>query len=105
MLTEIETFIFGKNIAHDLIELVKMSDHWIISVSSIDEPENVKRYSFYHVQDEYEEIHAGEVEEIEFPLPIIGFDSKELRDENWMFCLNVGDVEWGFVSKWPSSVG
>ena len=101
MLTKIEEFIFGGNVAHDLIEVFKDSNQWLITVSPVSDHSIKKKFCFLGVQENYEQHLTDDGGEIEYPLPIIGFDSKLLPNGLWEFCLNVSDVEWGFISEWP----
>lgn len=103
MLSEIEEFTFGGNTAHDLVELLKINDQWLISISPCYDHKIVKKYLFHNVQEKYEEDLTDDGEVVEYPLPIIGFDSKQLPSGMWLFCLNAADIEWGFISEWPTN--
>ena len=101
MLSEIEKFVLGGNTAHDLISLSKEESYWIITVSPAYDHNTLKRFIFRQVLENYEQDLTDEGEVIEYPLPIIGFDSKRLSSGLWHFCLNAAEVEWGFQSEWP----
>jgi len=102
VLSEVEEFILGGDVAHNLVSLEKSNECWIIIVSPVHDETVKKKYKFENASEEYEQDLTDEGEELEFPLPIIGFDSTLLPNKMWRFCLNVLDIEWGFVSKWPT---
>lgn len=101
MLTKIEEFLFGSNKAHDLLELEKHSTFWLMKIIPNEEYEQVKSFKFSESKLEYEELLIENLSELEYPLPIIGFDCKEIQSDCWQFCLNAQDIEWTFTSKWP----
>jgi len=102
MLSVIEKFVLGGNDAHDLIGIEKGSSQWIIQVSPCYNTNIKKKFVFNDVALKYEEYLLDEDEVLEFPIPIIGFDSFPLPNGRWRFCLNAADIEWGFESDWPS---
>jgi len=103
MLSQIEEFILGGNVAHDLISLNKSGDFWLITVSPTYDRNVKKSFKFQNVQEKYEQDLTDEGEGLEYPLPIVGFDSKPLSNGLWDYCLNTADIEWGFVSNWPEN--
>ena len=54
------------------------------------------------MEEEYEQLLLEEGESLDFPLPIIGFESFPKQNDIWQFVLNASEVEWGFMSKWPT---
>jgi hypothetical protein len=102
MLTEIEEFILGGNVAHSLISLEKNGNEWKIEVESCSSIHERKSFLFTKVSEEYEQILLERDQELEFPLPIIGFESFAKENQKWRFLLNAGDVEWAFTSRWPN---
>jgi len=101
MLTEIEEFVLGDNVAHDLIALEKDGNEWKIEVESCDSSHERKAFVFPEASEEYEQLLLEEDEALEFPLPIIGFESFAKANQKWRFLLNAGDAEWAFTSRWP----
>ncbi|WP_444915884.1 hypothetical protein [Microbulbifer sp. TRSA007] len=104
MLSEIEQIVLGGDVAHDLLSLEKNSKTWIITISPAYNHKERKSFKFANVQERYEQDLTNEEDLLEYPLPIIGFDSKRLPRGNWSFCLNAADIEWGFFSDWPENV-
>ncbi|WP_353572807.1 hypothetical protein [Candidatus Albibeggiatoa sp. nov. BB20] len=65
---------------------------------------NIKKiFGFYNIREKYEQNLTCDGKKLIYPLPIIGFDCKQLPNGLWDFCLNIADIEWGFISKWPKN--
>ena len=101
MLTKIEQFIFGGNIAHDIYDLNREGTTWKLTVASHAARDERKIFLFKDVDQKYEEVVLDERRDFEYSLPIIGFECRLIGNEKWRFLLNAADVEWAFVSKWP----
>ena len=99
MLTEIENYLFEGDIAHDIYEIKKNKNQWVITIASTVNPNTMKIFIFKNVEEKYEELLEKE-EILEYPLPIIGFESIK-KNGTWEFILNANSVEWGFKSEWP----
>lgn len=104
MLSEIERLILGGNDVHDLIELKKDGAKWIVKVSPSYNWSLIKTFVFDQVVESYEDVLTDDGTEIKYPLSIVGFDSFQYNDELWRFCLNATEMEWGFISKWPTQL-
>lgn len=104
MLTEIEQFLFGNNTAHDLVKLTKNGNEWKLVITPCTNYSSKKTFIFTDVTEQYEQLLLDQYETLDYPLPIIGFESNKQSNEKWSFCLNASDIEWGFTSKWPTSV-
>ena len=79
MLTDIEKFVLGENVAHDLRSLQKIEKDWIITIApctECTEGTSSKTFIFANVEEEYEQLLLDDGEELEFPLAIVGFESK-----------------------------
>lgn len=48
-----------------------------------------------------ESVEEDENERDSWPLDVIGFDCSQAQKQ-WRFTLNCGNVEWSWVSDWPS---
>ena len=101
MLTEIEHFIFGGNIGHDIFIFSKKGTSISIKVESHAKGNERNIFLFSEVELEYEQILLDSDEELRFPLPIIGAESTPINDSKWHFLFNASDIEWAFISKWP----
>ena len=101
MLTEIEKFILGGDKAHNIEALQIDGDSWCLVVFPGDEFDNLKTFIFTDVSDVSEELLLGAGEELEFSLPLIGFECSPTAVGKWSFVLNASDVEWSFTSNWP----
>lgn len=103
MLTKIEKFILGGNVAHDLISLEKYERQWEIEVESCKNHER-KVFVFPEASEEYEQLILAPDETLKFPLPIIGFECFARKGSKWRFLLNASEVEWAFISNWPHQI-
>jgi len=101
MLSDIENFLFGDNVAHDLHSLEKKGMTWVITIAPTGEKTHYRAFVFTNVAQEYEQLLLEEDEVLEYPLPIIGFESRPKENGKWRFLLNAGDVEWAFTANWP----
>lgn len=101
MLTDIENFVLGGDVAHNLHALEKHEREWTITIAPTGENMPFKIFIFTNADQEYEQLLLEENEVLEYPLPIIGFESRPENNGKWRFLLNVGDAEWAFTSDWP----
>ncbi|MCF2859181.1 hypothetical protein L1286_16985 [Pseudoalteromonas sp. SMS1] len=78
MLSKIEAFVLGGNTAHDLVALSKEVGYLVMTISPAFYHRTLKVFRFDQVLVTYEQDLTDEGAVIEYPLPIIGFDSKKL---------------------------
>ncbi len=80
MLTKIEQFILSGNIAHDILMFSKKGTSISFKVESHAKGNVRKVFLFYEVELEYEQILLDSYEELRFPLPIIGAESRTINN-------------------------
>lgn len=48
------------------------------------------------------EAYPDDVDDLELPWDIIGFDCYELGEGRWRFVIHCASIEWCFESAWPT---
>jgi len=104
-LSSIEEFLFEANLAHDLVSLIKEQDSLIMNLEDCSSYRSKKSFVFANPAIEYEELVLVKGEELEYPLPLIGANSRSSEDKGrYRFCFNFSDLEIAFEANWPSRV-
>ena len=101
MMTEIEQFVLGGNIAQDVIMLSIAGSDLVLELQSCQSHHERKRFLFKDIEIEYEHSALESEEKLEFPLPLIGIDSSLQVHGKWRFVINTGDTELAYISEWP----
>jgi hypothetical protein len=101
-MTRIEEALFLDDSVHEVVTFALSNESLLVEVQPLNG-------SFVRVQAEFSspvlvsvDTSYAEPDEAELPWAIIGFDSHNLSDEKWSFCLHTEGGEWAFESTWPA---
>jgi hypothetical protein len=99
-MTAIEQALFSDNSAHCVSHFDLSPRVLILTLHPWEHKEDAVRAQFQrpHVLST-DDSHAEEV--CNLPWDIIGFDSEQLSNGSWRFCLHTDCIEYVFDSSWP----
>lgn len=100
-MTAIERTLFLDEIAHWVEAFDWLPDALVIQLHPCMLPEALVLARFPLPQLVSVDCSHADNELKEFPWEIIGFDSEQVADGRWEFCLFTDQVEYVFVSGWP----
>jgi hypothetical protein len=98
--TAIEQALFRDGSAHCVSSIRLSSEELLLTLHPWERAAVVVQASFHRPRIvSTDDTHAGD--DIELPWDIIGFDSEQLPDGGWRFCLHTDAIEYVFDSSWP----
>jgi hypothetical protein len=100
MLTKIEKVLFHDESAHWVSSFANSPEVLELVLHPANRPQAISKARFRNphivsVDDSYRD----DVREL--PWDVIGFDSDQLPDGLWRFCLHTDQIEYVFDSAWP----
>ena len=101
-MTCIEEALFLDDSVHQVVVLALSNESLFVEVQPLNGSSDRAQAEFVSPVIVSVDTSYVEPDEAELPWEIIGFDSHNLSDEKWSFCLHTEGGEWAFESTWPA---
>lgn len=100
--TPIEKFLFAGRGVHAVVEFSQKTDSIRLGLAPWESLESLSVADFFQARVTSIDVYADDVDALNMPWDIIGFDCHELSDGRWQFVVHCEGIEFGFDSEWPT---
>jgi hypothetical protein len=104
MPSAIETFLFGENGTHAVIEIGLSEKRLSLAVAPWARLDARVDVVFSQARITSVEVYADNADDLNLPWDIIGIDCRPLSDLRWEFVLHCGGIEYIYEALWPERI-
>lgn len=104
MATEIEKLLFRNRGAHAVVEMTLALKRLVLTVAPLSDLSQRTTVEFADCRLTSLDVLDDNLVELNLPWDIIGFDSDELGEARWSFCLHCSAIEHSFEAGWPRMI-
>jgi hypothetical protein len=101
MFTPIEEFLCKQGGAYGLVEIAQSANRLVLTVAPWADLASVKVAVFADMKILSVEVYSDNLDDLNLPSDIIGFDSHPMPKSRWKFVLHCSGIEYVFESRWP----